>query len=155
MPIRRTRPAQFPAWRLATFLGGIVALFAAVASPLDTLSESLLFMHMAQLFVLMSIAPLLIVLGTPLFPCCAACPGGSFYRRRLHVGVRSDGILAACYRGDYAKSFLPINIEAPGSRNSSRFSNERTPSSLTLARKQCRKRHHHTVCQRRGKAMAL
>ena len=27
--IRRTRPAQFPAWRLATFLGGIVALFIA------------------------------------------------------------------------------------------------------------------------------
>ncbi|MGA2888446.1 MAG: cytochrome c oxidase assembly protein [Terracidiphilus sp.] len=66
--IRRTRPAQFPAWRLVTFLGGIVALFVAVASPLDTFSESLLFMHMAQHFVLMSIAPPLIVLGAPVIP---------------------------------------------------------------------------------------
>ncbi len=59
--IRRTRPAQFPPWRLAAFLGGIVALFVAVASPLDTFSESLLFMHMAQHLVLMSVAPPLIV----------------------------------------------------------------------------------------------
>jgi cytochrome c oxidase assembly factor CtaG len=68
MRIRRTRPAQFPAWRLVTFLGGIVALFVAVASPLDTFSESLLFMHMAQHFVLISIAPPLIVLGAPVIP---------------------------------------------------------------------------------------
>ncbi len=72
--IRRTRPAKFPAWRLATFLGGIVALFVAVASPLDTFSESLLFMHMAQHFVLMSIAPPLIVLGAPVVPMLRGLP---------------------------------------------------------------------------------
>ncbi|HVN93532.1 MAG TPA: cytochrome c oxidase assembly protein [Terracidiphilus sp.] len=72
--IRRTRPVQFPAWRLATFLGGIVALFVAVASPLDTFSESLLFMHMAQHYVLMSIAPPLIVLGAPVVPMLRGLP---------------------------------------------------------------------------------
>jgi putative membrane protein len=72
--IRRTRRAQFPLWRLATFLSGIVALFAAVASPLDTFSESLLFMHMAQHFVLMSIAPPLIVLGAPMVPLLRGLP---------------------------------------------------------------------------------
>ena len=72
--IRRTRPAQFPAWRLAVFLGGIVALFVAVASPLDTFSESLLFMHMAQHFVLMSVAPPLIVLGAPVVPMLRGLP---------------------------------------------------------------------------------
>lgn len=72
--IRRTRPAQFPTWRLATFLGGIVALFVAVASPLDTFSESLLFMHMAQHFVLMSVAPPLIVLGAPVVPMLRGLP---------------------------------------------------------------------------------
>ncbi len=72
--IRRTRPEQFPAWRLATFLGGIVALFVAVASPLDTFSESLLFMHMAQHYVLMSIAPPLIVLGAPAVPMLRGLP---------------------------------------------------------------------------------
>ena len=72
--IRRTRPAQFPAWRLATFLGGILAVFAAVASPLDTFSESLLFMHMAQHFVLMSIAPPLLILGAPVVPMLRGLP---------------------------------------------------------------------------------
>ena len=48
MRIHRTRPSQFPAWRLAAFLAGVTALFVAVASPLDTFSESLLFIHKAQ-----------------------------------------------------------------------------------------------------------
>jgi cytochrome c oxidase assembly factor CtaG len=72
--IRRTRPAQFPTWRLACFLGGIVALFVAVASPLDTFSGSLLFMHMAQHFVLMSVAPPLVVLGAPVVPMLRGLP---------------------------------------------------------------------------------
>lgn len=72
--IRRTRPAQFPVWRLSCFLGGVAALLIAVASPLDTLSGSLLFMHMAQHFVLMSIAPPLVVLGTPVVPLLRGLP---------------------------------------------------------------------------------
>jgi cytochrome c oxidase assembly factor CtaG len=72
--IRHTRPALFPAWRLGCFLGGIAALFAAVASPLDTFSEQLLFMHMAQHYVLMSIAPPLIVLGAPVVPLLRGLP---------------------------------------------------------------------------------
>ncbi|MGB6746338.1 MAG: cytochrome c oxidase assembly protein [Terracidiphilus sp.] len=72
--IRRTRPAQFLAWRLNCFLGGVAALFVAVASPLDTFSGSLLFMHMAQHFVLMSIAPPLIVLGAPVVPLLRGLP---------------------------------------------------------------------------------
>ena len=74
MRIRRTRPELFPAWRLASFLGGMIALFVAVASPLDTFSESLLFMHMAQHYVLMSIAPPLIVLGAPVVPMLRGLP---------------------------------------------------------------------------------
>lgn len=72
--IRRTRPAQFTLLRLCSFLGGILALFVAVASPLDTFSESLLFMHMAQHFVLMSIAPPLIVIGAPVVPLLRGLP---------------------------------------------------------------------------------
>jgi putative membrane protein len=72
--IRRTRPSQFPAWRLAAFLGGSAALFVAVASPLDTFSESLLFMHMAQHYALMSVAPPLIVLGAPVVPVLRGLP---------------------------------------------------------------------------------
>jgi cytochrome c oxidase assembly factor CtaG len=56
------------------FLGGIAALLIAVASPLDTFSDSLLFMHMAQHYVLMSIAPPLIVFGAPLVPLLRGLP---------------------------------------------------------------------------------
>lgn len=72
--IRRTRPGQFPVWRLACFLGGIVALFVAVASPLDTFSESLLIMHMAQHYVFLSLAPPLVLFGAPVVPMLRALP---------------------------------------------------------------------------------
>ena len=72
--IRRTRAELFPGWRLLAFLSGILALFVAVASPLDTFSDSLLFMHMAQHFVLMSVAPPLIVLGAPVVPMLRGLP---------------------------------------------------------------------------------
>lgn len=72
--IRRTRPERFPVGRLAAFLGGMLAIFVAVASPLDTFSDSLLFMHMAQHFVLMSVAPPLILFGAPVVPMLRGLP---------------------------------------------------------------------------------
>src|ERR1700752_4917872 len=70
----KTRPNQVRPWRLVAFLSGILSVFVAIASPLDTLSESLLFMHMAQHFVLMSVAPPLIVLGAPVVPLLRGLP---------------------------------------------------------------------------------
>jgi cytochrome c oxidase assembly factor CtaG len=52
----------------------MITLFIAVASPLDTFSETLLFMHMAQHFVLMSVAPPLIVMGSPIVPLLRGSP---------------------------------------------------------------------------------
>ena len=72
--IQRTRAEQFPLWRLACFLGGIFALFVAVASPLDTFSESLLVMHMAQHYVFISVAPPLILFGAPVVPLLCGLP---------------------------------------------------------------------------------
>ncbi|MGB2621683.1 MAG: cytochrome c oxidase assembly protein [Candidatus Acidiferrum sp.] len=72
--IRKTRAPQFPVWRLASFLGGVLALFVAVASPLDTFSESLLIMHMGQHFVFISIAPPLVLLGAPVVPLLRGLP---------------------------------------------------------------------------------
>jgi putative membrane protein len=72
--IRRTRSKQFPGWRLLCFLAGIATIFVAVASPLDTFSDTLLFMHMVQHFVLMSVAPPLIVLGAPVVPMLRGLP---------------------------------------------------------------------------------
>ena len=92
--IRRTRAALFPLWRLACFLGGIFALFVAVASPLDTFSESLLIMHMGQHFVFMSIAPPLVLLGAPMVPLLRGLPGW-FVRTFLGPIFRTRSILEA------------------------------------------------------------
>jgi cytochrome c oxidase assembly factor CtaG len=80
LALRCTRAATVPVWRLASFLAGLLALFVAVSSPLDTFSETLLFMHMAQHFVLMSVAPPLIVMGSPFVPILRGLPRG-FVRR--------------------------------------------------------------------------
>jgi putative membrane protein len=74
--IHRTRPQQFPRWRLVCFLAGLLALFVAVSSPLDTFSDQLLFMHMAQHWFLISIAPPLIVFGAPAVPMLRGLPRG-------------------------------------------------------------------------------
>ena len=87
LALRRTRPETLPVWRLLSFLAGLFVIFVAVASPLDTYSETLLFMHMTQHFVLMSVAPPLIVLGCPFVPMLRGLPrtivrgiGGPIFR---------------------------------------------------------------------------
>lgn len=72
--IRKTRPLLFPDWKWVSFLSGILALVVAVSSPLDTFSDKLLSIHMAQHFVLMSVAPPLIVLGAPVVPMLRGLP---------------------------------------------------------------------------------
>ena len=85
--LKLSRPETLPVWRLLSFLAGLFAVFVAVSSPLDTYSETLLFMHMTQHFVLMSVAPPLIVLGCPLVPMLRGLPrlivrsiGGPIFR---------------------------------------------------------------------------
>ncbi len=72
--IRRTRPALFPTWRAFCFLGGLLALFLAIASPLDSLSNLLLAVHMTQHLLLMSVAPPLVALGAPQVPLLRGLP---------------------------------------------------------------------------------
>jgi|SRR5579862_6526160 len=72
--IRRTRPAIFPTWRLICFLAAIAAIITAIASPLDTFSDQLLTAHMAQHYILMSVAPPLIVLSAPVVPMLRGLP---------------------------------------------------------------------------------
>jgi cytochrome c oxidase assembly factor CtaG len=72
--LQQTRSAQFPLWRLVCFCGGLFTLWLAVASPLDTLGGLLLFVHMAQHLVIMSVAPPLILLGAPVVPLLRGLP---------------------------------------------------------------------------------
>jgi cytochrome c oxidase assembly factor CtaG/polyferredoxin len=72
--IRRTRPQIFPPWRAWCFLGGLLALWIAIASPLDTLDGLLLVAHMTQHLILMSVVPPLLLLGTPMVPLLRGLP---------------------------------------------------------------------------------
>jgi cytochrome c oxidase assembly factor CtaG len=72
--LHRTTPIRFPAWRLGTFLGGLATLWFALSSPLETLSGLLLSAHMMQHLLLLSVAPPLILLGSPLLPMLRGLP---------------------------------------------------------------------------------
>jgi putative membrane protein len=79
---RRTRPRKLPAWRALCFFSGLISLWLALASPLDALNEYLLSAHMAQHLLLMSVAPPLLLLGSPLVPMLRGLPRG-FVRQAL------------------------------------------------------------------------
>jgi putative membrane protein len=50
-------------WRLASFVGGLLAVFAALISPIDSISDDLFFVHMIQHVLLLDIAPILLICG--------------------------------------------------------------------------------------------
>ena len=74
---RKSRPIELPRWRAAAFLFGVVCVFIAISSPLDTLGESFLFMHMAQHSYSCRLHRRSSCLVRPSFPCCVACPAPS------------------------------------------------------------------------------
>jgi putative membrane protein len=63
--LRVTSSISISKWRLYMFMGGLVSIAAAVLPPLAGLDHRLLCMHMVQHFLLMTIAPPLILLGEP------------------------------------------------------------------------------------------
>ncbi|GIW83266.1 MAG: hypothetical protein KatS3mg105_5073 [Gemmatales bacterium] len=65
---------HFSARRLASFLAGLTAILIALQSPLDTLSDLSLQVHMVQHLLLMIVAPPLLLIGFPLFPLMAGLP---------------------------------------------------------------------------------
>jgi putative membrane protein len=75
-------------WRLFAFLAGIAMLVAALLSPIDTLGEQILAMHMVQHVLLLDVAPILIILG---FTKVLLRPA----TRRIHAIERRAGFLAA------------------------------------------------------------
>lgn len=77
-----------PSWgRLAVFMLGILALVAALISPIDELGEQILAMHMVQHMLLLDVAPILIILG---FTKVLLRPA----TRRIHAIERRAGFLA-------------------------------------------------------------
>jgi putative membrane protein len=60
--LRRAGLPYLPSWRAVSFLLGLLSLWIALASPLDTFSGFLLVAHMTQHMLLMMVAPPLILL---------------------------------------------------------------------------------------------
>ena len=63
-----------PVWRAISFIFGILLLWLALASPLDTFSGFVLTAHMLQHMLLMMAAPPLILMGAPLVPVVRGLP---------------------------------------------------------------------------------
>jgi putative membrane protein len=63
---RRARRAERhppPLWRLALFAAGVLTILVALVSPLDSLGDQMMVMHMVQHMLLLDIAPILLILG--------------------------------------------------------------------------------------------
>src|ERR1700684_365975 len=60
--------------RAAAFFGGLVCIGIAAASPLAELDEQLLSVHMIQHLLLMTAAPPLLLLGSPVLPLLHGLP---------------------------------------------------------------------------------
>ncbi len=63
-----------PPWRAGSFLLGLLSIWIALASPLDTFAPFVLTAHMLQHMLLMMIAPPLLLLGAPLIPLVRGLP---------------------------------------------------------------------------------
>jgi cytochrome c oxidase assembly factor CtaG len=69
-----SRRSLLPKWRVWCYFGGIGALTLALASPIDSYSNWLFFVHMIQHLLLLLIAPPLLWLGAPMLPMLWALP---------------------------------------------------------------------------------
>ena len=68
--VRRWRAARAQAgpraasgWRMASFMGGLLTILAALISPIDRLADQIFAMHMVQHVLLLDVSSILLVLG--------------------------------------------------------------------------------------------
>ena len=72
--LHRRDQTRWPVWRVVAFSIGLLTIFLALASPIETFASLLLQMHMLQHLMLMMIAPPLLWLGAPVFPLLRGLP---------------------------------------------------------------------------------
>jgi cytochrome c oxidase assembly factor CtaG/polyferredoxin len=72
--LRRRDGRRWHGGHLAAFLGGLAAIYLALASPIEPFAALLLQVHMLQHLLLMMAAPPLLWLGAPLFPLLRGLP---------------------------------------------------------------------------------
>ena len=109
--------------RLAAFLSGLILLFIATESPLDTFDHLFLAAHMSQHMLLMMLAPPLILLGRPTLPLLRGLPKvfvkeglGPFLAwpalRRLLTALVSPPLAWALFASSTILWHLPWTYEA-------------------------------------------
>ena len=69
-----TRARRWSSGRLAAFLGGVAAVYLALASPIEPMAHLLLQVHMLQHLLLMMVAAPLLWLATPMLPMLRGLP---------------------------------------------------------------------------------
>ncbi len=84
-------------WQVFCFLSGLVVLFAALISPIDTYGETFLSVHMIQHLLLTLIAPPLLVLGLPPLALIGMVP--MRWRRSLAQGWHRRRTLNQIWQG--------------------------------------------------------
>ncbi len=87
-------------WRLgqlAAFMGGLTAVFLALASPIEPFASLLLQVHMTQHLLLTMVAPPLLWLGSPLFPVLRGFPQP--VRAYWAAPVIRSRAIRRCFRG--------------------------------------------------------
>jgi cytochrome c oxidase assembly factor CtaG len=88
---RRARTPREPhppsIWRLVSYAAGLLTILIALASPLDSLGDQLMVMHMVQHVLLLDIAPILLIAGLTKVLLRPAT-------RRIHALERRAGVLA-------------------------------------------------------------
>jgi cytochrome c oxidase assembly factor CtaG/ferredoxin len=72
--LHRRDAGRWHAGHLGAFLGGLAAIFLALASPIEPFAFLLLQVHMLQHLLLSMVAPPLLWLGAPLFPLLRGLP---------------------------------------------------------------------------------
>jgi putative membrane protein len=78
--------------RAITFYAGLATVFVALATPIDTLAEKLLWVHMIQHMLLLTVAAPLIVLGAPWRSLWRPLPLG--FRRKVARAAYRSQVLA-------------------------------------------------------------
>ena len=79
--LRRTFPGMISMTRVAAFMGGLFAVWVALASPLVNLDHHLLTIHMVKHLLLMTVGAPLILWGTPVPPLLFGVPRWSHLAR--------------------------------------------------------------------------